>query len=142
MALFRQQFQQGLKGLGIGRQIDQRVSVATGTAACRFIENLLSTVEKVAPGLEVQVFPITNNFFGQTIDVAGLVTGGDLMEQLQGKDLGARLIIPQSMLKAGEEVFLDDVSVPQVEKRLGIKVEACEVHGGEFLRKIIREDAQ
>ncbi|NLZ92056.1 MAG: DUF512 domain-containing protein, partial [Clostridiales bacterium] len=64
MALFRQQFQQGLKGLGIGRQIDQRVSVATGTAACRFIENLLSTVEKVAPGLEVQVFPITNNFFG------------------------------------------------------------------------------
>ena len=142
MALFRQQFQQGLKGLGTGRQTSRRVSVATGTAACRFIESLVRTVEEKVPGLKVQVFPITNNFFGQTIDVAGLITGGDLMEQLQGKDLGARLIIPRSMLKSGEEVFLDDVSVPQVEKRLGVRVEACEVHGGDFLRNIIREGAQ
>ncbi|HQD41753.1 MAG TPA: DUF512 domain-containing protein [Bacillota bacterium] len=142
MALFGQQFQQGLKGLGTGRQTSRRVSVATGTAACRFIESLVRTVEEKVPGLKVQVFPITNNFFGQTIDVAGLITGGDLMEQLQGKDLGARLIIPRSMLKSGEEVFLDDVSVPQVEKRLGVRVEACEVHGGDFLRNIIREGAQ
>jgi len=142
MTLFRQQFQQGLMGLGTGRQTSQKVSVATGTAACRFIEDLGKTIERKVPGLKMQVFPIINDFFGQTIDVAGLITGRDLIEQLQGKDLGARLIIPQSMLKSGEEVFLDDVSVSQVEKRLGIRVEACEVHGGEFLRNIIREDAQ
>ncbi len=142
MALFRQQFKQGLKGLGMERKTNRKVSVATGTAACRFIEGFGRMIEKKVPGLKVQVFPITNDFFGQTIDVAGLITGRDLMEQLRGKDLGARLIIPQSMLKSGEELFLDDVSISQVEKRLGIKVEACEVHGGEFLRNIIREGAQ
>ena len=142
LALFKQQFYRELGNLVSGRHKAGKVSVATGMAACEFIKGLGRAVEAGMQGLKVNVQPITNRFFGETIDVAGLVTGGDLVGQLEGKDLGGRLLIPQSMLKSGEEVFLDDVTVTQVEERLCVKVEVCEVHGAEFLRSITREGAQ
>ena len=68
------------------------------------------------------VYPIVNHFFGESITVSGLVTGRDLMEQLRGKDLGERLLIPVNMLRHGEDVFLDDVTLSQVEQELGVEV--------------------
>ena len=74
--------------------------------------------------------PIRNDFFGETITVSGLVTGGDLMAQLKGTDLGQRLLIPSNMLRSGERVFLDDVTVEQVEQTLGIPVQIVEAEDG------------
>ena len=68
------------------------------------------------------VYPIVNHFFGETITVSGLVTGGDLIEQLRGKALGQRLLIPVNMLRHGEDVFLDDVTIADVENALGVPV--------------------
>ena len=65
--------------------------------------------------------------------MAGLVTGGDLIEQLRGKALGARLLIPASMLRAGERVFLDDVSLDDVERELGVPVIPVAQDGYELL---------
>lgn len=141
MALFKQQFDRHLEAVGAAeRHRTGRVSVATGIAACQFIEGLGREIERITRNLTVHVFPITNEFFGHTIDVAGLITGGDLMRQLEGKDLGDKLLIPQSMLKSGDEVFLDDVSVSQIREKLGVRVEVCEVNGGEFLRSVFQED--
>ena len=70
---------------------------------------------KTCGNIRGTVYPIRNRFFGETITVSGLVTGGDLLEQLRGRDLGERLLLPSSMLRAGEDVFLDDVTVEQVE---------------------------
>ena len=65
---------------------------------------------------------MANRFFGETITVSGLITGADLLEQLKGRDLGARLLIPDNMLRAGERVFLDDVTVEELEQALGVPV--------------------
>ena len=79
------------------------------------------------------MYPIANRFFGETITVAGLVTGGDLIDQLRGKELGERLLIPTNMLRAGERVFLDDVSLDDVERELGVPVIPVAQDGYELL---------
>lgn len=71
-----------------------------------------------------------NHFFGETITVSGLITGGDLIDQLRGKELGERLLIPSNMLRAGERVFLDDVTVEQVEETLGVPVCPVDAESG------------
>ena len=76
------------------------------------------------------VYPVVNRFFGETITVSGLVTGRDLIEQLRGRDLGERLLIPANMLRAGERVFLDDVTVEQVEEALGVPVCPVDAESG------------
>ena len=76
------------------------------------------------------VYPIRNRFFGETITVSGLITGRDLIEQLRGRDLGARLLLPANMLRTGEQVFLDDVTVEQVEAALGVPVIPVEADSG------------
>ena len=85
------------------------------------------------PAIRGKVYPIRNLFFGETITVAGLVTGGNLISQLKGKDLGQRLLIPAHMLRAGERVFLDDVSLDDVERELGVPVTAVAQDGFELL---------
>ena len=97
-------------------------SIATGVSAAPFIRQVVDMVRAECATIKGAVYPIRNRFFGETITVSGLVTGGDLMEQLRGKDLGARLLIPDNMLRAGERVFLDDVTVEQVETALGVPV--------------------
>jgi NifB/MoaA-like Fe-S oxidoreductase len=72
--------------------------------------------------MDCTVYPIVNHFFGETIVVAGLVTGQDLIAQLTGKDLGTRLLIPANMLRSGENVFLDDVTIEEVSQALGVPV--------------------
>ena len=68
------------------------------------------------------VYPIINRFLGESITVSGLVTGRDLIEQLRGRELGERLLLPVNMLRHGEDVFLDDVTVADVERELGVRV--------------------
>ena len=97
-------------------------SIATGVSAAPFLSKLIVTAQQKYANINGKVFPIINDFFGHTIDVAGLVTGGDLIAQLRGKDLGERLLIPQNMLRDGEGVFLDDVTIDEVESALNINV--------------------
>ena len=97
-------------------------SIATGLSAAPFVQEILDKARKQCGNIKGTVYPIINRFFGETITVSGLITGTDLMEQLRGKDLGERLLIPDNMLRAGERVFLDDVTVEQVEEALGVTV--------------------
>lgn len=111
----------------------RRVSIATGVAARPFIDKLAILAQNSIAGLNCMVYPIVNDFFGHLITVAGLVTGGDLIAQLQGRDLGDELLIPSVMLRSEGDVFLDDVSVADVEKRLNIKVRPVANDGFELL---------
>ncbi len=94
---------------------------------------MISQAREKCGTIEGRVYPIVNHFFGETITVAGLVTGGDLIHQLKGRELGERLLIPANMLRSGERVFLDDVSVDDVERELGVPVTAVEQDGYELL---------
>lgn len=106
-----------------------RFSIATGCAAAPFIHNLLTLYHEKCDRILGSIFPIVNDFLGHSIDVAGLITGGDLIAQLRGKDLGARLLIPVNMLRHGEGVFLDDVTVEDVSAALGVPVRVVRQDG-------------
>lgn len=105
-------------------------ALATGVSAAPFLEELAALAQKACPAAAGRVYPIRNDFFGHSITVSGLVTGRDLIAQLRGKDLGRRLLIPSNMLRAGERVFLDDVSVEDVERALGVPVWPVEAEDG------------
>ena len=108
-------------------------SIATGVSAAPFLAELVDMARAKCGTIEGRVFPIRNRFFGESITVAGLVTGQDLVEQLRGQDLGRRLLIPASMLRAGENVFLDDVTTQDVERELGVPVVPVPQDGYELL---------
>ena len=112
------------------------VTIATGQLAAPFLEKHMETIREKFPNVRAQVASIVNHFFGESITVSGLITGQDLLEQLSGRDLGERLLIPCSMLRDGEEVFLDDVTVTEVEKKLNIKLEVVDPEGAALVRAV------
>ncbi len=105
-----------------GTETPTPFSIATGVSAAPFLQEIVDMARKKCGNIRGTVYPIVNRFFGETITVSGLVTGRDLIEQLRGRELGERLLIPANMLRAGERVFLDDVTVEQVEQALGVPV--------------------
>lgn len=114
-----------------------KASIATGTLAAPFIEKHTERIREKFPGTEVKVYPITNHFFGECITVSGLITGTDLKEQLRGRDLGEKLILPCNMLRSGEDVFLDDVTVKELSEALGTEIVIADEGGGDFVSAII-----
>ncbi|MBR3665609.1 MAG: DUF512 domain-containing protein [Ruminococcus sp.] len=116
------------------------VTLATGTAAESFHRMLADIIMKKLPQIKIHVVGIVNHFFGETITVAGLVTAGDMIDQLRGRDLGDELLIPRVMLKADEPVFLDDLTVSDVERELGIGIRASRNDGFEYLDSIMGID--
>ena len=107
-------------------------TIATGVSARPFLQELADKVERQL-GVHGQVIAVENDFFGHTIDVAGLVTGKDLIGQLRGRELGKRLLMPVNMLRHGGDVFLDDLHVSDVEKALGVPVTVVEQDGFDLL---------
>lgn len=95
-----------------------KVTLATGKLAGSFLFELAESFMKEFPGYEVEVVEIRNDFFGENITVSGLITAGDLVAQLKGRDLGNAVAIPCNMLRMGERVFLDDWTVEEVEQAL------------------------
>lgn len=122
-----------------GDERKRSVSIATGKLAYPYICRLTEQIKEKYPGLSVQVYQIENRFFGEKITVAGLITGQDLMEQLKGKKLGERLLLPCNMLRSGENVFLDDVTVEELEKTLQIPIHIVESSGQSFVQEVIHE---
>lgn len=116
---------------------EKTVSIATGVAAYPLIKSLCEALGKKYSNINVNVYEIVNNFFGHSITVAGLVTAGDIIDQLQGKDLGEKLIIPSVMLKSDEDVFLDDITLEDLSEKLNIKIDPVDNDGYELLDKIL-----
>ena len=133
MRLLETEFMAALRLAEPDEGMGGRFTIATGVAAAPLLEKLLQTAHKKCGKIDGQVCAIVNDFFGHTIDVAGLVTGGDLIAQLRGKDLGERVLIPHTMLRHGEGVFLDDVTLEQASEALGVSVTPIGGSGGELL---------
>ncbi|AEF17120.1 protein of unknown function DUF512 [Thermoanaerobacterium xylanolyticum LX-11] len=134
MAMFKKQFVDYYKKIGDVKPKNS-FCVITGVSAYKFIKELVYMLDK--KGVDIKVVPIINNFFGKKITVSGLITGGDIINQLKGKINGETLIIPDSMIKEGTDSFLDDVTIDDVEKELNTKVLVSEVDGKKFIQKII-----
>lgn len=116
----------------------RKLSAATGKLAAPFLRSYVEDMKKKFPNVDVHVYDIENEFFGERITVAGLITGADLIKQLSGKELGEKLLLPCHMLKSGEDVFLDDVTVKELSKTLDIPVEITESDGAKLLHRMIK----
>ena len=113
------------------------VSIATGYAAYDHISKIAQKLEQAFSELTVKVYRIKNNFFGESITVAGLLTAQDILEQLKGEDLGEALLISASALRADGEVFLDDVSPEELSKELSTEVIPVRSEASEIIYKIL-----
>ena len=111
--------------------------IATGVAAAPFLQSLYDTAKEKFPSLDGKVYTIRNEFFGETINVAGLITGKDLIAQLNGKELGKRLYVTNRMLRDEGDVFLDDITVDDVSEKLGVPVVPVGSSGDELLKVML-----
>lgn len=113
------------------------VSVATGYAAYDHIRAMCQRLESSFEGLSINVYPIRNDFFGDSITVAGLLTGKDISAQLLGKELGDALLFPAVCLRAEGDVFLDDMTPEELSAILGVPCSPAGSDGGEFIRAVL-----
>lgn len=130
-ALLLDESRKALEDVESSREIN--VSIATGTLAYPLLQKIADMCKDKWQNFNCNVYAIKNNFFGESITVAGLVTGGDIIEQLKDKPLGEMLLIPNSMLRQGEQVFLDDVTVEELEEKLNVKVKSVSNDGYELI---------
>ena len=119
-------------------RLPRRIDVATGTLAAPLIQMLTEILHALHSNIGVTVHAIRNDFFGGNVSVAGLITGQDLIAQLQGNLKSKVLGIPEVMLREERDRFLDDVTVEQLEKALKVKVRILPQNGEEMLRELIR----
>lgn len=139
LRLLMEEFRDALLAVKEKPSKSQELSLATGRLAYPYIRQMTEELEKHFPGLQIHVYPIRNDFFGEMITVSGLLTGRDIIDQLKGKALGERLLLPQNVLRSGEEVFLDDVTVSDMEKALQVPVDIVKSSGYDFVNTILKE---
>ncbi|WP_019678748.1 DUF512 domain-containing protein [Ruminococcus flavefaciens] len=116
---------------------ERHISIATGYSPYNTISYLAKQAEERFPELKCNVYRIRNDFFGETITVTGLITAQDLIAQLKDQDLGTELLISAAMLRRDSDVFLDDITVPEVEKALNVKIKSTQSDGYELLDNIM-----
>ena len=119
--------------------VEKRVSVATGVAADEHIRFLVEKIREVWYNIECDVHVIRNDFYGENVTVSGLLTGEDMISQLKGKNLGTTLFIPRCALRHEGDLFLDGVSLEDMEKELGVKVIPTD-SDTDFLYRIIESE--
>ncbi|MFA9378980.1 MAG: DUF512 domain-containing protein [Lachnotalea sp.] len=116
------------------------VSIATGVSAYNYIKSMAVRLEEKYTKITVHVYKIINNYFGPMITVSGLLTGQDLMEQLKDKELGDKLLLPCNVLRSGEDVFLDDITLSQLESTLQVKIDIVKSSGCNFVDSVIQDN--
>lgn len=123
------------------RQGDDRqreISMVTGKLMYPFLKKMIQNINEKYPNVQVHLYGVRNDFFGEKITVAGLLTAQDVIAQIQEKPLGDRLLIPESMLRSGEDVFLDDVTVAEMENTLQVKIDIVKSSGQDFVEKVLQ----
>lgn len=113
------------------------ISIATGMLAAPFITKLTQQFMQRYSHTQIQVYAVRNDFFGEQITVAGLLTGQDLANQLRDKDLGSCLLLPCSLLRSGEEVFLDDMTLQELKKALQVKIVIVNSNGQDLFDALL-----
>ena len=136
MRLLLEEVKERLEELS-GDDRKRHVAIATAKLAYPTIKKLAADVKKKFPNITIEVYCIINEFFGEHITVSGLLTGQDIIAQLKGKMLGEELLLPCNVLKADEDIFLDDISLKELSDSLQVPVNIIQSEGRDFVDKII-----
>ncbi|WAM31139.1 DUF512 domain-containing protein [Caldicellulosiruptor naganoensis] len=137
LALFRRQFLGALKRLKPDYHLKKHVTLITGISAYDFLKGLIKVFNRKFPNVKVDIVKIVNNFFGHTITVAGLLTGKDIIDQLQNVNIGEYILIPSCALNH-ENKFLDDIHIDELKKRFKCPVYPVENHGRKLLYYLLK----
>ena len=136
LRLLENEFEEAFQALE-GDDRKREISMATGVLVYPFLKKFIERIETKFPNVKVHLYKIINNFFGEKITVAGLITGQDLIAQLKGQPLGTTLYLPTSMLRSGEEVFLDDITLSEAKDALQVDIDIVKSSGQDFINAII-----
>ena len=126
-----------LEELDADESLCHKVTIACGEGVFPYMKRIMSMINEKFPNITINTRAIKNYFFGGGVNVSGLVTGGDLIDQLRGDDLGDRLIITSSMLRFENDLFLDDVSTDDVERELGVTLVPVNNNGNDLVEAVI-----
>ncbi|WP_270496603.1 DUF512 domain-containing protein [Eisenbergiella porci] len=142
--LMLEEFEDALARLEEPEALDNRIlkgtySSVTGQIAYPYIRRMADRLMERFPEVKIQVFPIRNDFFGERITVTGLLTGQDIIAQLKGRDLGEILYLPENILRSGERVLLDDITVEDLAGALQVKTDIVKSSGYDFVDAFIRK---
>ena len=147
LRLLMDEFQEALEGEKLKRERagngnscpggKREMSLVTGMLAYPYILDMAGKMENAFSDVKINVYGIVNDFFGERITVSGLLTGQDIERQLKGKELGERILLPENVLRSGERVFLDDITVEELEKALQVKVDIVKSSGRDFVNAIL-----
>lgn len=145
LRLLREEFDDAVSKLLAMEDIDiirekasEELSIVTGKLAYPYILKMSEEIMRLFSKMAIHVYAITNDFFGEMITVSGLLTGQDIIKQLKGKKLGARILLPQNVLRSGEDYFLDDITISEVEKSLQVKADIVKSSGYDFVNTILK----
>ena len=138
LRLLLNEFEDAYQMLEGGSQKEE-LSIVTGKLAYPYLDRMARRMEEKYPQLRIHVYWIRNDFFGERITVSGLVTGQDIVAQLKGKNLGSRLLIPCSMMKAVEDIFLDDYKVKDLSEALQVRVDIVKSSGQDLVDSILND---
>lgn len=120
--------------------LKREISMATGKLAYPYIKQFADRVMELCDGLKVHVYAITNEFFGEMITVSGLITGQDIVKQLKDQPLGEVLYLPENILRSGEEVFLDNLTISDVQNSLQVPLDIVKSNGYELISSMLGID--
>ena len=134
--LFYEEFDEYFNTLKGDERI-RNMSIATGVLAAPMMKEAAAKIKKKFPNINVNVYTIKNEFFGEKITVAGLITGQDLLKQLTNQKMGDKLLLTKNMLRWGETVFLDDMQTKELEDGLNVPIEFIGLSGEDFIKAII-----
>lgn len=124
------------KKIFAGENSGMKIDVVAGTSIAGVLKKLAREESEKNSGPDVKILPVVNNFFGSTVNVSGLLTGGDIIDALKKNNRERdKILIPGTALRAGEETFLDDVTVDDMRKIFSARIEPIHT-GGEFLRAL------
>ncbi len=122
-----------------GDDREMTLSIATAKLAYSTIKRAAAAIEEKFPNIKISVYCIENNFFGEMITVSGLLVGNDIITQLKGEQLGERLLLPANVLNVDTPIFLDDITLEQMQKTLQLPIDIVQSNGGDFLSKVLNE---
>ena len=116
------------------------VDIATGESFYPVLKQMTDmAMEKYGDKVKIYVHKVKNEFFGGNVSVTGLLTGTDLVNQLKGNLKTDRLCLCRDVLSDNADIFLDDMTVPQLENQLGTNVEFYSCDGYDLLSGIMKE---
>ncbi|EKQ68276.1 putative FeS-containing Cyanobacterial-specific oxidoreductase [Leptolyngbyaceae cyanobacterium JSC-12] len=136
---FLKEFQKAAKKLPKKLAVPRRYTWIVGNAVEQAFQPILQRLNQVQ-GLTVEMVAIASQYWGQEISVTGLITGQDILQALQGKDVGDAILIPSVMLKHDAPTFLDDMTTRDLAAKLNAIV--LPVDGIDALIQLIRSQAK